>query len=103
MERHWELMVPVNAQIRKVPLCNQLEGSESVCSCLLFRSACGSGDVSVVVHDSRAELQVGSSPNDLRVTMSRLKCPQAAEELREILFKMADHLSQLDSKWTLFL
>ncbi|KAG7234278.1 hypothetical protein INR49_005239 [Caranx melampygus] len=61
-----------------------------------IRSACGSGDVSVVIHDSRAELQVGSSPSDLRVTLSRLECPQAAEELREILFRMVDRLTQLD-------
>ncbi|XP_029296096.1 protein PAXX isoform X2 [Cottoperca gobio] len=63
---------------------------------LKLRSACGSGDVSVVVQDSSAELHVSSSP--VQVTLSRLEGHQAAKELKELLFRMADSLTQADSK-----
>ncbi|XP_035495608.2 protein PAXX isoform X2 [Scophthalmus maximus] len=66
---------------------------------LKLRSACGSGDVSVVVHDAGAELRVGSGPGALSVGLSRLEGQQAAEELRELLFRMADSIAQLDSKF----
>ncbi|XP_028991297.1 protein PAXX [Betta splendens] len=66
-----------------------------------LRAACSSGDVSVAVHDSTAELHVGSTPGDLSVTLSRLKGPQAAEELKELLFEMADSLTRLNSTSTL--
>lgn len=71
--------------------------------CVSCRSACGSGDVSVVLHDSSAELHVGPSPADLSVTLLRLDGPQATEELKELLFRMADSLAQADSKCTLFM
>lgn len=58
-----------------------------------LRSACLRGDVSVVVHDTSAELCGGWSPGELRVKLSRLEAPQAAEELKELLFSMADSLS----------
>ncbi|XP_075934295.1 protein PAXX isoform X1 [Anarhichas minor] len=64
---------------------------------LKLRSACGRGDVSVVVHDSSAELHVSSGPADQSVTLSRLEGPQATTELKELLFRMADRLTQPDS------
>ncbi|XP_073322533.1 protein PAXX isoform X2 [Pagrus major] len=64
---------------------------------LKLRSACGSGDTSVVVHDTSSELHVGSSPRNLIVTLSRLEGPQARAELKELLFGMADSLTQPDS------
>ncbi|XP_019957901.2 protein PAXX isoform X1 [Paralichthys olivaceus] len=63
-----------------------------------LRSACVSGNASVVIHDTRAELQVSSRSGDLSVSLSRLQGPQATEELKELLFRMADSLTQLDSK-----
>lgn len=61
-----------------------------------LRSSCSSGDVSVVLLDGSAELRVG--PGDLSVTLSKLEGPQATEELRELLFRMADSLTRFDSK-----
>lgn len=62
--------------------------------CFPCRSACLRGDVSVVVHDTSAELCGGSSPADVRMKLSRLEASEAAEELKELLFTMADSLSQ---------
>lgn len=56
--------------------------------------------MSVVVRDASVELHAGSSPGDLSVTLSRLEGPQAIEELKELLFRMADSLTQPGSKCT---
>ncbi|GAA6234175.1 protein PAXX [Lates japonicus] len=63
---------------------------------LKLRLGCGSGDVSAVVHDTGAELQVGSSPDDMSVNLVRLEGSKATEELKELLFRMADSLNQID-------
>ncbi|XP_034548893.1 protein PAXX isoform X2 [Notolabrus celidotus] len=64
---------------------------------LNLRVACSRGKVSVVIHDSSADLCVGSGPGDLSVTLNSLEGPQAREELKELLFRMADSLTQTDS------
>ncbi|CAJ1068678.1 protein PAXX isoform X1 [Xyrichtys novacula] len=63
-----------------------------------IRSGCSRGDVSVVVHDSTADLCMGSGLADLRVTLNSLEGTQAKDELKELLFKMADNLIQTDSE-----
>ncbi|XP_054467071.1 protein PAXX [Anoplopoma fimbria] len=61
---------------------------------LKLRSACGRGEVSVVVHDTSAELHVNSNSGDQSVTLSKLEGSQARKELKELLFRMADSLTQ---------
>ena len=58
--------------------------------------------MSVDVQDTSAELHVSSSPADLSVTLSRLDGPQATQELKELLFTMADRLTQPHGKCKLF-
>ncbi|XP_046904316.1 protein PAXX isoform X2 [Hypomesus transpacificus] len=64
---------------------------------LKIRSACATGSVCVSVQDSSAVLHVGSSPGDLSVDLTRLGEPDAKEELRKLLFRMGDSLTQLNS------
>ncbi|XP_017288180.1 protein PAXX isoform X2 [Kryptolebias marmoratus] len=65
---------------------------------LRFRASCLSGDVNVAVRDASADLHVGPGPTALSVTLDRMEGPQATEELRELLFTMADTLTQLGGK-----
>lgn len=54
-------------------------------------SASGKGDVSVAVSDGSVELHAGGHPS---ATLPRLEDQQAAAELRELLFRMADALAE---------
>lgn len=58
--------------------------------------------MSVVVHDNSVELLGESSTGDLRVKLPRLEAPQALEELKELLFTMADNLAQHNTECTKF-
>lgn len=60
-----------------------------------FRASCLSGDVSVVVENGSADLRVGSGPAALNVTLTRMEAAPATEELKELLFTMAERLTQL--------
>lgn len=51
-----------------------------------------------MVHDTCVEL--GAGPDDPTVTLSRLEAPQASEELKELLFRMAESLSQSERNCT---
>ena len=61
------------------------------------RSACATGSVCVSVQDTCAVLHVGSSPGDLSVDLTRLEETDAKDELRKLLFRMGDSLTQLNS------
>lgn len=63
-----------------------------------LRSSCNSGDVSVQVQDTRAELILGSGSGAPRLALSRIEGTRAAEEMKELLFEMADSLSRLQDE-----
>ncbi|MEQ2192003.1 hypothetical protein XENOCAPTIV_005613 [Xenoophorus captivus] len=59
------------------------------------RASCLSGDVSVVVENTSAALRVSSGLTELNLTLTMMEAPQAMQELKELLFTMADRLTQL--------
>lgn len=64
-------------------------------------SAGAKGDVSVVVSDGSVELHAGGHPS---ATLPRLEDQQAAAELRELLFRMADALAEHSATcWSFYL
>ncbi|KAM6965356.1 protein PAXX [Aplochiton taeniatus] len=61
---------------------------------LKIRSACSSGGLTVSVQDTIAVLHVGSSSENLSVPLCRLSEAEAREELKELLFRMVDNITQ---------
>ncbi|XP_061115370.1 protein PAXX [Conger conger] len=57
-----------------------------------IRSTCGNGSASVTVQEDGAVLQLGVSPGSVSVTLPRLSDLEGREELRDLLFRMADSL-----------
>ncbi|KPP69347.1 hypothetical protein Z043_111908, partial [Scleropages formosus] len=76
-------------------LCLFFEAFQSSLS--THRYACGNGSASVLLEDSGVVLRVGSAPGTLTLALPRLGDPEGREVLRDLLFKMADSLSHLDS------
>ncbi|KAI1900526.1 hypothetical protein AGOR_G00050840 [Albula goreensis] len=58
-----------------------------------IRSSCGNGSTSVFVQEDGAVLQLGM----VSITLPRLGEPEGRAELRDLLFKMADSLTQQDT------
>ncbi|XP_036383351.1 protein PAXX [Megalops cyprinoides] len=62
-----------------------------------IRSACRSGSASVSTLEEGVSLQLGGTTGAVTVTLSRLSDPEASEALRDLLFGMADTLTNLNA------
>ncbi|XP_072521321.1 protein PAXX isoform X2 [Salminus brasiliensis] len=64
---------------------------------LKLKGACRSGRAFVSLQEDGAVLHLDSEPADLNVSLSKLAALEGRTELKELLFKMADILTQLDA------
>jgi len=52
----------------------------------------------VKLQEDSAVLHLGSEPTDLSLSLSKLTDSEGRTEVKELLFKMADNLQQLESQ-----
>lgn len=64
---------------------------------LKLKGACGSGSAFVSLQEDGAVLHLDSEPADLNVSLSKLTDLEGRTELKDLLFKMAESLTQLDA------
>uniref|UniRef100_A0A3B1K0R8 PAXX non-homologous end joining factor n=1 Tax=Astyanax mexicanus TaxID=7994 RepID=A0A3B1K0R8_ASTMX len=64
---------------------------------LKLKGACRSGSAFVSLQEDGAVLHLDSEPADLNVSLSKLTDLEGRSELKDLLFKMADSLTQLDA------
>uniref|UniRef100_A0A8C2GUL1 Protein PAXX n=2 Tax=Cyprinus carpio TaxID=7962 RepID=A0A8C2GUL1_CYPCA len=63
-----------------------------------LKCACKAGRAFVKLQEDSAVLHLGSEPKDLSLSLSKLKDSEGRTEVKELLFKMADSLQQLESQ-----
>lgn len=67
---------------------------KSIEDCIVkLRSSCGTGNASVSVEVDQVVLHLGPSLKDMAMTLSKLPDDDGKEELKQLLFRMADSLS----------
>ncbi|XP_036454335.1 protein PAXX [Colossoma macropomum] len=64
---------------------------------LKLKGACRSGSAFVSLQEDGAVLHLGSEPADLNLSFSKLADHEGRTELKDLLFKMADSLTQEDT------
>ncbi|KAG1958434.1 protein PAXX [Pimephales promelas] len=63
-----------------------------------LKCACKTGRAFVKLQEDSAVLHLGSEPTDLSLSLSKLTDSEGRTEVKELLFKMADNLQQLESQ-----
>lgn len=67
---------------------------------LKLKSACKTGRAFVELQEVSAVLHLGPEPTDLNLTLSKLTDSEGRTEVKDLLFKMADSLTQQDNRGT---
>ncbi|KAI2664767.1 Protein PAXX [Labeo rohita] len=67
-----------------------------------LKSACKAGRAFVKLQEDSAVLHLGAEPTDLSMSLSKLTDSEGRTEVKELLFKMADSLQQLESSSSSF-
>uniref|UniRef100_A0A8C2JEG2 PAXX non-homologous end joining factor n=1 Tax=Cyprinus carpio TaxID=7962 RepID=A0A8C2JEG2_CYPCA len=63
-----------------------------------LKSACKAGRAFVKLQEDSAVLHLGAEPTDLSLSLSKLTDSEGKTEVKDLLFKMADSLQQLESQ-----